>query len=98
MLELDAATQMGGRKFTAIAFVIAAGDLRWRAADSPWLEFSSGSENLVVGTVLEMRRGGPWFVPRLNGMPRTSKPPLVAWISASLVTPSDGELAVRSGA
>src|SRR4051794_5379396 len=52
-----------------------------------WLEFSSGSENLIVGTILEMRRGGPWLVPNLNGQPRTSKPPMVNWISATIVRP-----------
>jgi 4-amino-4-deoxy-L-arabinose transferase-like glycosyltransferase len=52
-----------------------------------WLEFSGGSENLVVGTVLEMRRGGPWIVPTLKGAPRTTKPPLTTWITAALVRP-----------
>ncbi|HLL90755.1 MAG TPA: hypothetical protein VK324_15745, partial [Tepidisphaeraceae bacterium] len=59
-----------------------------------WLEFSSGSENLNVGTVLEMRRvdpvsgrEGPWLVPTLKGAPRVIKPPLTAWVSAALVGP-----------
>ncbi|MGH7213686.1 MAG: glycosyltransferase family 39 protein [Tepidisphaeraceae bacterium] len=52
-----------------------------------WLDFSSGSENLNVATVLEMRRGGPWIVPTLRGRPRTTKPPLTAWLSASAVSP-----------
>src|SRR4051812_50126545 len=50
-----------------------------------WLEFSSGSENLVVEAVLEMRRGGPWLIPTLAGAPRTSKPPLPTWICATFV-------------
>jgi 4-amino-4-deoxy-L-arabinose transferase-like glycosyltransferase len=45
------------------------------------LEFSSGAENLVVNTVLEMERGGPRLVPNLMGQPRTAKPPLAAWVS-----------------
>ncbi len=52
----------------------------------PWLEFSSGSEQLNVATVLEMRNGGPWFIPNLNGGPRITKPPLTAWISAATVS------------
>ena len=39
-----------------------------------WLEFSGGSENLNAATVLEMRRGGPWLVPTLNGRARLAKP------------------------
>ncbi len=52
-----------------------------------WLEFSGGSENLVVGTVLEMRRGGAWLIPTLKGEPRTTKPPLTTWLTATAVTP-----------
>lgn len=57
----------------------------------PWLEFAGGSENLVAETVLEMRRGGPWFIPTLQGAPRLSKPPLTAWIAAAAVTPKSVE-------
>src|SRR5438128_7173307 len=52
-----------------------------------WLEFSSGSENLVVESVLEVRRGGPWVVPTLQLQPRTQKPPLAVWASAAAVRP-----------
>src|SRR3954463_10517332 len=52
-----------------------------------WLQFSSGSENLVVETVLEMRRGGPWLVPTLEKLPRTQKPPLPAWLTAAAARP-----------
>ncbi len=52
-----------------------------------WMEFSGGSEDLNVGTVLEMRRGGPWIIPTLKGAPRTTKPPLTAWITAGIVRP-----------
>src|SRR4051794_41078202 len=55
-----------------------------------WLEFSSGSENLVVETVLEMRRGGPWLVPTLEKLPRTQKPPLPAWLTAAAARPGTG--------
>jgi len=48
----------------------------------PWLEFSSGSENLVVATALEIRREGNWSMPTLQGEPRTNKPPLAAWLAA----------------
>ncbi|MGH7177304.1 MAG: ArnT family glycosyltransferase [Tepidisphaeraceae bacterium] len=47
-----------------------------------WLEFSNSMENLIVGTVLEIRRGGPLLVPTLEGVPRIEKPPLTAWITA----------------
>jgi len=50
-----------------------------------WLEFSSGSENLLTATVIEMHAGGPWLVPNLNGEPRVRKPPLPAWVAAGLV-------------
>ena len=48
-----------------------------------WLEFSSGPENLVVETVLEMNRSGEALVPTLMGVPRTQKPPLAAWATAA---------------
>jgi 4-amino-4-deoxy-L-arabinose transferase-like glycosyltransferase len=51
-------------------------------------EFSGGSENLNVETVLEMRRGGPWLVPNLLGRPRTIKPPITAWTTATFVSPA----------
>ena len=53
----------------------------------PWLQFAGGSENLVIETVLEMRRGGPWFVPTLQGKPRDAKPPLTAWVTAAAARP-----------
>lgn len=56
-----------------------------------WLEFSGGSENLVVGAVVEMERGGPKLVPNLQGEPRIKKPPLPTWIAASGVRRSTME-------
>lgn len=50
-----------------------------------WSEFSGDSEDLLVRTVLEMRHGGPWWVPTMAGRPRIRKPPLPAWISAAAV-------------
>jgi 4-amino-4-deoxy-L-arabinose transferase-like glycosyltransferase len=38
--------------------------------------------------VLEMRRGGPWIIPTLKGAPRTTKPPLTAWLTAAAVRPA----------
>src|SRR3954469_13576756 len=52
-----------------------------------WLEFSSGSEKLVVETVLEMRRRGPWLVRAREKLPRTQKPPLPAWLTAAAARP-----------
>lgn len=53
----------------------------------PWLEFSSGSENLNVATALEIRRTGHWLIPALQGKPRIAKPPLTAWLTALAITP-----------
>src|SRR4051812_33066382 len=36
---------------------------------------------------MEMRRGGPWLVPTLQGEPRIAKPPLAAWITAAAIRP-----------
>jgi 4-amino-4-deoxy-L-arabinose transferase-like glycosyltransferase len=52
----------------------------------PWLEFSSGAENLVVATAMEMRRSGEWKIPTLAGEMRLAKPPLAAWIAAGAIT------------
>jgi 4-amino-4-deoxy-L-arabinose transferase-like glycosyltransferase len=69
------------------AVVIAALVYAGAAPVISWQEFSNGSENLVVQTVLEMRRGGPWLVPTLQLQDRTQKPPLTAWITASAARP-----------
>lgn len=50
-----------------------------------WVEFCNGMENTVTATVLQMKRGGPVWVPRLNETLRTQKPPLAVWIAASAV-------------
>lgn len=74
-----------GRGGWALATVIA---LTFFAATAPtlaWLEFSSGMENLVAATALEIRRTGAWLIPTLEGEARTAKPPLAAWISAVAV-------------
>lgn len=52
-----------------------------------WLEFSGGSENLNVATVLELQRAESWWVPTLRGQPRLIKPPLTAWVTASAARP-----------
>lgn len=51
------------------------------------VQFSNGSENLNAETVLEMRRGGPWLIPQLNGGLRLIKPPATAWFTATFVSP-----------
>ena len=78
----------GNRLFCIHALLIAGGFFLGVAPTLTWLEFSGGSENLVVGTVLEMRRGGPWIVPTLKGNPRTNKPPLTTWLTAAAVSPA----------
>jgi 4-amino-4-deoxy-L-arabinose transferase-like glycosyltransferase len=53
-----------------------------------WQEFSNSPENLVVATAQEMRRGGPWLVPTLQGELRWQKPPVTSWITAAAIRPS----------
>src|SRR4051812_22738388 len=50
-------------------------------------EFSRTLENLNVATALEARRDGHWLQPTLEGIPRTAKPPLLAWITAASMSP-----------
>src|SRR4051812_27193377 len=69
------------------AILLIAAVFAWIAPTLRWLEFSNGAENLNVATALEMRRGGPWLVPNLQGEPRTAKPPLTAWITATFIRP-----------
>ena len=56
------------------------------------VEFSSGSEQLVVAAALESRREGRWLVPTMNGEPRLRKPPLTTW-AAMLAVPDAASLA-----
>ncbi len=34
---------------------------------------------------MEIRRGGPWLFPTLQGEPRLAKPPLTAWVTAAFL-------------
>ena len=52
------------------------------------MEFTSASENVVIQAALEIRHGGPWWVPTVHGKPRITKPPLAAWISAAAMSDS----------
>lgn len=57
-----------------------------------WVELSSGSEQLVVGAVLESQRNGSWeakWLPSLNGAPRVRKPPLTTWLGMLAVPTSE---------
>jgi len=65
----------------ALFFVAIAPTLRWQ-------EFTSGSENLVVTTAMEMHRGGPKLVPNLQGEKRIAKPPLPAWVTYLSISPA----------
>lgn len=51
-------------------------------------QFNLGVETLAVETALEIRRGGSWIFPTLEGEPRIRKPPLTAWIAASAIQES----------
>src|SRR5581483_11781579 len=68
-----------------LAMLVAFGFFLALAPTLPWQEFSSGPENLVLATAMEMHRGGPWLVPTLQGEPRIAKPPLAAWITAGAI-------------
>ena len=76
-----------GRRGWLTPVLVAAAFFLAIAPTLPWLEFSGGSENLVAETVLEMRRGGPWFIPTLQGIPRLTKPPWTAWLAAAAARP-----------
>lgn len=78
-------TGRGPRRPALLAVAIAAGFFAAVAPTLRWQEFSGGSENLVVETVLEMRRGGPWLIPTLLDVPRVNKPPLTVWLTAAAV-------------
>ena len=69
------------------AVLVATGFCAAIAPTLHWSEFNDSIENLTVATSLEMRRGGPWLVPELHGIPRLAKPPLAAWLSALTVPP-----------
>lgn len=68
------------------AFLIAAVFFGAIAPTLSWIEFSGGGENLVIGAVVEMRRGGPVLVPNLQGQPRIKKPPWPTWVAAAGVS------------
>jgi 4-amino-4-deoxy-L-arabinose transferase-like glycosyltransferase len=76
MLQQGSAREWAARILIPLLFFAAT------APTLPWLEFSSGAENLVVGTAMEMRRSGQWKIPTLAGEMRLAKPPLAAWIAA----------------
>ena len=75
------------RRPALVALLVSAGFFAAVAPTLRWQEFSGGSENLVVETVLEMRRGGPWLIPNLTGHARVTKPPLTAWLTAASARP-----------
>ncbi len=74
-----------------VAGAIAAGAFAILAQGIEKLEFTSASENAVVESALEMRRGGPWVVPTLHDDPRTKKPPLANWLTAAAIRPQTVE-------
>jgi 4-amino-4-deoxy-L-arabinose transferase-like glycosyltransferase len=68
-----------------LAIVVVALTFAFIAPTLTWLEFSSGSENLNVGTAMEILREDRWLLPTLDGEPRVAKPPLTAWITAAAI-------------
>ncbi len=57
-----------------------------------WVEFSTGSEQLVVAAALETQRDGTWerrLVPTMAGEPRLRKPPLTTWLAMAVVPTSE---------
>jgi 4-amino-4-deoxy-L-arabinose transferase-like glycosyltransferase len=64
-----------------------------------WVEFSSGSEQLVVAAALEAQRSDDAIdriVPTLNGEPRLRKPPLTTWSAMAVVSHEQAQ-ALASG-
>lgn len=76
------------RRDLPIALLIAAAVFAVVAPTLTWLEFSSGSENLVVAAALETRRAGNWLIPTMQGRPRIAKPPLPTWLAAAAIRQS----------
>ncbi|MDB5325163.1 MAG: family glycosyltransferase [Phycisphaerales bacterium] len=72
----------------ALAVLIAAAFFAAVAPTLGWLDYSSGNENIVVQTALEMRHGGPKLLPQLDGDPRVKKPPLTTWVTAASMRPA----------
>jgi hypothetical protein len=69
------------RRFTGV--LIAAAFFCAIAPTLGQLQFGDPIENLNVATAMEIRRGGPWLFPTLQGEPRLAKPPLTAWVTAA---------------
>ena len=74
------------RQHLLAAIAIAIGFFCYLAWDAGRTEFSSSSENVVVQAAMEIRQGGPVWVPNMHGMPRINKPPLAAWIAAAAMS------------
>lgn len=54
------------------------------------------NEGLYASIALNMRHGGDWIIPHLNGVPYIEKPPLLYWLTAiSLYLFGDNEWAAR---
>ena len=87
MTELSAAQIEAPHASFLAAFLVPLIFVLVTAPTLTWLQFSSGSENLVVATALEIRRTGNWLFPTLQGQPRLNKPPLAAWIGATSIAP-----------
>jgi 4-amino-4-deoxy-L-arabinose transferase-like glycosyltransferase len=85
MIEADVPQNSRRAWFPAILLIAAV--FVWIAPTLRWMEFTNAPENLNVATALEMRRGGPWLVPNLQGEVRAAKPPLAAWITAAFIRP-----------
>lgn len=79
---------MGTARAWALAVLIAATFFAAVAPTLGWLDYSSGNENIVVQTALEMRHGGPKLLPQLDGDPRVKKPPLTTWLTAAAMRPA----------
>lgn len=69
-----------------LALILAAVIAAAVAPTLTWMEFSNSMENLNVATALEIRRTGRWLIPTLHEATRLAKPPLTAWLTASVIT------------
>lgn len=69
-----------------LACLVAIGFFCFFASDLARMQFASASENVVVQAALEIRQGGPSWIPNLHGRPRITKPPLTTWITAAVMS------------
>jgi 4-amino-4-deoxy-L-arabinose transferase-like glycosyltransferase len=82
----DMAVRRAGRPYAGALLVLFLSLAVFLPLDR-WMVAPNAVERVNLVTVAEMHRDGSWLVPTLNDVPRLSKPPLPAWLSALTVQP-----------